>query len=490
MGVIQRQGLQSAVITYSGMIVGFISLLVVQPWLLSAEEIGLTRILFSFSFLVSTVLPLSAGNITTKFFPKFRDAEKKHKGFLGFMLLFPLLGSLIVLPILYLLKESLMARYAFESPLFVEYFFWVFPLSIVLALISLMNNYLFAVFRPLLPALAQEVLIRVFFIVLILIYASGWLSLDTFIMCFFGTYLLQLLLVWIQTLRIGAWSLKFDKSLLTKPLVKEILIYGSTVFAAGIGSMAIKLLDAVILGQFVPLALVGIYGVAAFIPTFIEAPVNALDKVANPRVANAWEKGDMENIKEIYYKSSRYLFVLGGFLFLMVVLNAKFLFKWLPPDFYAGVPVVQILSLAALFNLMTGSNTSIIFNSSRFAVGAIALVGVAVLNLVLLYVLIPSYGLIGAAWATCLSALAYNAFKYFFILQRFHLQPFDKRTFFIALSIVAAYGAASVIPLFGNVILDVATHAFIGGGVYALLIWYSKAVEDLRDLIPFLKKKI
>jgi O-antigen/teichoic acid export membrane protein len=490
MGVIQRQGLQSAIITYLGMLVGFASLLVVQPWLLSPEEIGLTRILYSFSFLISTVLPLSAGNITTKFFPKFRDASSKHKGFLGFMLLFPLLGCLIVLPILYFFKSEVMARYALESPLFVEYFFWIFPLSVVLTLISLMNNYLFAVFRPLLPALAQEVLIRVFFIVLIIVYASGWINLDSFIACFFGTYLLQLFLILGQTVRIGAWSLSFDKSLMSKPLLKEMLVYGATVFGAGIASMAIKLLDAVVLGQYVPLAMVGIYGVAAFIPTFIEAPVTALDKVANPRVSHAWEKGDMENIQEIYYKSSRYLFVLGGFLFLMVVLNAKFLFKWLPPEFYAGVPVVQILSLAALFNLMTGSNTSIIFNSSRFMIGAMALIGVAILNLVLLFVLIPPYGLLGAAWATCLSALAYNLFKYLFILIKFKLQPFDRRTVYIALSILLSLGAASALPLFGNVFLDVASHAFVGGIVYTILIWYSRAVEDLSDLLPFFKKKL
>jgi O-antigen/teichoic acid export membrane protein len=490
MGVIQRQGLQSAVISYAGMLTGFLSLLVIQPWLLSAEEIGLTRVLYSFSFLISTVLPLSAVNITTKFFPRFKNPEKKHHGFLGLTLLFPIVGAAIVFPILYLLKEPIINRYIDESPLFVEYLLYAFPLSLMLAAISVINNYLFAIFRPLLPALAQEVLIRLFFILLIVFYAQGWLSLDEFVLAYVGTFLLQIIILGVQIVRIGNYSLIPDFKVFTRPVIREMTVFGFTVFGAGIASMAIKLLDAVILGQYVPLALVGVYGIAAFIPTFIEAPVNALDKVANSRIAHSWETGDMENIKEIYYKSSRYLYVLGGFLFLMVVLNVKFLFTLLPSIFMAGIPVVKILSLAALFNLMTGSNTAIIFNSSRFKAGAAAIISVAVVNLIVLYLLIPEFGLVGAAWATCISSFSYNFFKFGFIWLRFKLQPFDLRTLYITGAILASYFVTSFLPLFGNMVLDVLTHAALGSFIYGLIIWYSRAADDLKDLLPFAKKKV
>ena len=77
MGVIQQQGIKSTVITYAGIFIGFLSLLVIQPQFLNPEIIGLTRILYSFSFLVSTIVPLSIVNITTRFFPRFRASEKK-----------------------------------------------------------------------------------------------------------------------------------------------------------------------------------------------------------------------------------------------------------------------------------------------------------------------------------------------------------------------------------------------------------------------------
>jgi len=489
MGIIQRQGIQSTIITYAGIFIGFLSLLWVQPNFLKAEEVGLTRVLFSFSFLVSTVLPMSAGNVIARYFPRFRDAAAKHHGFLGFILLFPLIGILICFPLLYFLKPLIVAQYVEESPLFASYFSLIFPLSLILTLLAIVNNYLYSIFRPLLPALGQEVIIRLLFIFLVFWYASGQLSLENFIYAFVGTYLMQLLLVVYQLLKIGNISLKPDRSLLTPQFIKEIRKYAWMVFLAGIASMAIKLMDVIILGQFVPLALVGVYGIAAFIPIFIEAPINALDKVANAQIAHSWEKNDIQNIQDIYYKSARYLFLLGGLLFLLITLNAPYVLKWLPNEYYQGLPVISILSLSALFNLMTGSNSSIIFTSEKFTAGAIALVSVAVIDLILLYTFIPIWGIEGAAWATCSASLLYNTFKWLYIKVKFKLQPFDLRTIYISAAILATYGITSFLPLLGNVWMDCALHTILASTLYLILIWYSRAAEDLIPVIQQFRKK-
>jgi len=489
MGIIQRQGIQSTIITYAGIFIGFLSLLWVQPNFLKAEEVGLTRVLFSFSFLVSTVLPMSAGNVIARYFPRFRDAAAKHHGFLGFILLFPLIGILICFPLLYFLKPLIVAQYVEESPLFASYFSLIFPLSLILTLLAIVNNYLYSIFRPLLPALGQEIIIRLLFIFLVFWYASGQLSLENFIYAFVGTYLMQLLLVVYQLLKIGNISLKPDRSLLTPQFIKEIRKYAWMVFLAGIASMAIKLMDVIILGQFVPLALVGVYGIAAFIPIFIEAPINALDKVANAQIAHSWEKNDIQNIQDIYYKSARYLFLLGGLLFLLITLNAPYVLKWLPNEYYQGLPVISILSLSALFNLMTGSNSSIIFTSEKFTAGAIALVSVAVIDLILLYTFIPIWGIEGAAWATCSASLLYNTFKWIYIKVKFKLQPFDLRTIYISAAILATYGITSFLPLLGNVWMDCALHTILASTLYLILIWYSRAAEDLIPVIQQFRKK-
>ncbi len=111
------------------------------------------------------------------------------------------------------------------------------------------------------------------------------------------------------------------------------------------------------------------------------------------------------------------------------------------------------------------------------------------INLVLLYMLIPPFGIIGAAWATCISSFLYNAFKYVYIWIRFKLQPFDKRTIFIALSIALTYGVTQFLPLLENVFLNIVFHSLLVTLSFTVLIWFSRAADDLKQLLPFFKNK-
>lgn len=112
MGVIQKQGLLNTVITYSGVVIGFVSLLFIQPQLLTSSELGLIRILLAFATIVATIMPLGVGNINTKFFPHFRNKEKKHFGYFGLMLSFLLVGFLICASLILVFKGKIIEVYS------------------------------------------------------------------------------------------------------------------------------------------------------------------------------------------------------------------------------------------------------------------------------------------------------------------------------------------------------------------------------------------
>jgi O-antigen/teichoic acid export membrane protein len=137
---------------------------------------------------------------------------------------------------------------------------------------------------------------------------------------------------------------------------------------------------------------------------------------------------------------------------------------------------------------MTGSNSAIIFTSDKFTVGAVGLILVAVINLILLYTLIPVLGIEGAAWATCISSFAYNLFKYLYIWIKFKMQPFDKRTLFIGLSIVITYFLVNFIPSFESEILNILVTGFSIVLIYGILIWFTRVADDLKEMVPFFKK--
>lgn len=470
MGIIQKQGIQSGIITVTGMITAVISLFIIQPFYLSKEEIGLTRILFSTSFLISTILPLGAGNVITRYLPKFRSEKNKHNGFLVIPLLYLLIGIFIFFPLLIFYSTQISALYSKDSTLFSDYILLIFPFSLILALISVLNSYFFSLFKPLLPAFCNDVLPRLLFVFLILIYSISVIDLKLFIYLFVGIYFIQLLILIAYLIKGGLPSLNLSSTILTKSLKREILLFSGAVFFSGLSTMGIKLVDTVILGQFVSLEIVGIYSIAAFIPSFIEAPINSLEKISNARIAKSWEENDLSNIHHIYVQSSRFLFATGGLLFLLVYVNTPPFFKLLPSGFELGINAVYILSLSALFNLITGANTAIIFTSKQYRFGSFALITISVLNVLLLYFLIPPLGIDGAALASCISSFIYNFFKYIFIWKYFKIQPFDMITLKLFLIVCFIFIFFSFVTFDFNSIINIVLGSLLVAASYFLLL--------------------
>ena len=93
MGIIAKQGILNSVFSYIGVLLGFISIVYIQSNFLKTEEIGLTRILISFSFMAAIFIPLGIGSITTRFFPQIRNVDNKHHGHFFMIFIFCLIGG-------------------------------------------------------------------------------------------------------------------------------------------------------------------------------------------------------------------------------------------------------------------------------------------------------------------------------------------------------------------------------------------------------------
>ena len=489
MGVLQRQGIINTFVTFTGISIGFISLLVVQPRFLTTEEIGLTRVLFSFSALIATFMPFGMNSITLKYFPYFRNKDKGHYGFFMFMLLLPLAGFVVIGTLLWLLKGFIIAQYVTQAALFTEYFYYVFPLTFFLSLISVLNAYSYSLFKTSFPGLLSEVIVRLLSISLFTLYFIKQIDLDAFVLLFTAIYGLQLIVLLVYIFIIDTPSLKVDQAFLMEQKPIQMLKYGLLLSFAAISSLGLKYLDVVMLGKYVPLSMVGIYAICAFIPAVIEAPLGALEKIGLAKISEAWSKNNLSEIKEIYFKSSKYLFLAGGLLFLVINLNLDSLFLMIPKEEFAiGKYVVLIISIGSLLNMATGVNDSVIYTSHKYMFGTYLLMFLFALAFVNNLIFIPLYGINGAAFATALSALLYNAIKYLFIWKNFKLQPFTIQTFYIILIIFLTFLLVQFIPHHVTPFVDIVIRSVIVISVYITFAFLLKIVPELFSMIPFFGK--
>ncbi len=481
MGVIKRQGIKNTIATYIGFVIGFVNLIIIQPNFLTKEELGLTRVLYSFALLVAMFVPMGIGNATTRFFPVFKNSGQRHHGYFGFMLLFPLAGFVLAAVALILGKDFIMSRYAVESPLFNEFFSYIFPLTFVISISSVLSIYCSSNFKSTIPTYLNDVVLRVLTIAVVSMYYIKWLNLDQFILAFTLIYAFQMLALLVYIFIFDTPGFRIDWHFFREQHFGSLIRYGLLLWFASVASIGLKYFDSIMIGQYLPLSFVGIYTVAAFIPTIIEAPLNAFDRIASSKIAFAWKDGNMEEIKSIYHKSSLYMFLIGGFLFLIVNLNIVDLLYFLPEGYQQGANIVIILSTGSLFNMATGLNAAVLFTSDKYRYGAIFLIALAILVLALQVLLIPLFGIAGAAMATVFASFFYNGLLFWFVKKHFNLQPFERENSILLFLVLLLFATGWFLPSTGLPWLNIAYKSALISLIYIGVVYYKNLAPEAFD---------
>ena len=118
MGIVQRDGVRIMIISYIGLILGYINKAVLFVWFLTTEQIGLLSLLVSVGFLFAQLSNLGMSNNVWRFFPFFRNKEKNHFGFFQLTMLVNLIGMLFFLIVAIIFKDPICSLYEKRSTLF------------------------------------------------------------------------------------------------------------------------------------------------------------------------------------------------------------------------------------------------------------------------------------------------------------------------------------------------------------------------------------
>jgi len=257
----------------------------------------------------------------------------------------------------------------------------------------------------------------------------------------------------------------------------------------GIASIGLKSLDAVMLGKFLPLHFVGIYAIVSFIPTIIEAPYNALDRIVGVKVAHSIVDEDLVTLKDIYYKSVKYLSVIGGLVFIGVNCNIVSLLHLVGKDYSAGVGVVWIISLGSLINMMGGSNNAILMYSARYWVTAMISIILVALTFACNMLLIPRFGLHGAAFSTAVSCGIYACIRVYLLNRKFGFQPYGAHTMKTIGIIIVCLFIHLILPAFQSNLLDLVVRSTVLGFAYLVLVYFLRIVPEFHRFLPWVRNE-
>jgi len=250
------------------------------------------------------------------------------------------------------------------------------------------------------------------------------------------------------------------------------LRYSVVAWVASLASTGLIWADTIILGLMVTSGAVGVYNASARLVTLAVFVVNPINAAFAPRIANLFARGELGLLREIYTVATNWIVRLSLPAFaILLVLPGSLLGLFFGGAYAAGATVVAILALGQLCNAATGPCGMVINMSGRNRLNLIDNLMVLGLNIVLNVVLIPIWGISGAALAWAISLGAVNLLRVLQVRIIVRALPFDLAQ---AKAFLAAIGAGAAALVTSRWLLDGPTGALAGiaaaGAVYVALV--------------------
>ena len=236
--------------------------------------------------------------------------------------------------------------------------------------------------------------------------------------------------------------------------------------------------DTLLLGYLASAEDVGIYTVATRLVGLAIFVLNPINSAFVPHVAHLYHLGDRRGVDTVFGAANRWIIRLSVPAFIMLLVYPEDLLGLFGPGYAAAAAVTVVLAIGQLANAAAGPCGSVLNMTGLVKVSLADNIAALVLNVSLNLVLIPRYGVIGAALAWTTSLILVNGTKY---LQVRRMLGIRARGTGMSATLIAAVPAAAVAGVL-SLVLDGSPAILLVAGPAVLIVYL--AILLLRGLEP------
>jgi len=490
LGEIQKQSIKGTIYIGLGTAIGFLTNAIIFPRVLQANQIGLISILLAYTVIFTQIGSLGFNNVTIKMFPYFRNKENKHNGFLSIGMLTSVFGFLIVIALFFLVKPLLIANSSNNSELLIKYIDYVIPMVFFMLFYNLFENYYKVLYNAAIGTFLREFVKRIFILISIFIYYFKVVAFKEYILLYVVAISLPTLLILFLLFKNGHFSVKSSIAYIKeKALGKtmfDVALFG--LFASTTSIITLQI-DRIMIERGLGLADTGIYTTCFYFGALIFMPARIMVSISSAYITEAWKNKQMDKVKEIYQKSSLNLFIIGLLILIGIWVNVDSIFVFLPETYFKGKYVILIIGSAFLLDMLSGGAATIMSISDRYRYNTYAKIVFVILLIISNLIFIPIWGIFGAAFASLISKLVYNLYKYIFLKKYYQLEPYNYKFLIVFLIGIIAYAIAYFIPKIDIFYIDILVKSIVIFTVFSILIYFTKVSNDINGIVrKFLRK--
>jgi O-antigen/teichoic acid export membrane protein len=400
--------------TIIGMLLGFVSRIIIVRYITQTEYgiYSLALVLMSI-FVTISMLGLQQGS--TRYIAYFRgkSEERKVRDVISSSLKIALISSIIFSLILFLSSDIISTNIFHSSELSTP--LKILSVAIPFTVLIGIFTSLFRGFDRVEPNVYFQNILRSILFILFLVGAI--------LTCIaFAIYA-------IKKLPLSTFPVKKEADAATSmnPIGKELLLFSFPLLAVAILGMVMNWTDILMLGYFKTADVVGLYNGALPLAHLIPIALTSAGFIYVPIVSGLYSKKLMEEIGKTYQVLTKWIFSVTIplffilFLFPETVLNSLF-----GVNYIQAAPALRILALGFMFHAFLGLNalSLLVMGKTRFLM--LSGLSGAISNVVLNAALIPTFGIVGAAFASLLSYSMVNIFNSTKLYQLSKVHPFTR----------------------------------------------------------------
>lgn len=254
--------------------------------------------------------------------------------------------------------------------------------------------------------------------------------------------------------------------------------------AAGVAQILMQRMDIVLVAALAGLKPAAVYTAATrflvvgqFVNQAVSAPVQ-------PRLSAVLAAGDRAAAKTLYRVSTTWLVLLSWPMFGACIALAPTYLAIFGHGYRDAVSVVIILSASMLVASACGLVDSVVIMAGRTSWNLATTILALGINVLVDLILIPPYGIVGAAIGWCAAIVASNIVPLVLSWRGLGLHPFGRSVdvallvtglCFVALPLAAGAVTHSQLAAFGALL--------VGGLLFMLVVWRERDLFELSDLL-------
>jgi O-antigen/teichoic acid export membrane protein len=483
LGIVRKEALANSIFSYIGVALGYLNVIILFPAFFSSDEFGLLSLIISVSVIYSYLSAIGLANTVPRFFPFFKTEDKLHNGFMSYILLIGVAGFIIITILFIILRPLIISAYIERSAEFVNYYFFLIPLSLFTLLFNVFEAIARAVYKTSFATFLKETLLRFLTTVGILLFMFKILNFHQFIYFYVLINGVCAVMLLFQIIFSKEFVFKFNFKDLTKERFIEIMKYGGFLYISS-ASMIIGQsgADTLFLGSMVGLSVVGAYTIYMRIATLIYVPMRSLSKISVPIIATSFKENNLKQISDIYKRTSLIQLIFGSLIYIGVIINKQNLFYFLKkPEYIDSFNIFYFVGIAVLIDIAVGLNSEIIVNSPKYKYDPLFNTILLIISIAANYFLIPIFGGVGAALAAIASFFTFNFIKWLFLFISYKMQPLDYRQLIVIGTATVSYFIGNAIPVINNVFIDAIVRSSIVIIFYAGILLLLKVSPDLNE---------